>query len=61
MGLMCFGLMVWLVNGLKEGFSLQERGRHQEADVLIGEAIRPVHPHGPQSRGGKGDRPHCLS
>ena len=56
-----FGFMVWLVNGLKEGFSLQERGRHQEADVLMGEAIWPVRPHGPQTHGGKGYRPHCLS
>ena len=48
-GLMCFGLMVWLVNALKKGFSRQERRRHQDADVLIGQAIRPVHPHGPQS------------
>ena len=56
MGLMCFGLMVWLVNGLKEGFSLQEQGRHQEADVLIGEANgQSIHV------GGKGVCPHCLS
>ena len=32
----CFGFMVWLVNGLKEGFRRQEQGRYQEADVLIG-------------------------
>ena len=43
------------------GFSRQERGRYQEVDVLIGVAMWPVRPHGPQPHEGEGDRPHCLS
>ena len=35
-------------------------GRCQEADVLIGVAMCPVRPHGPQPHEGEGDHPHFL-